>query len=479
MPATQGVSGKTVLIVSTSWWAFPARIAMAFAALGWSVDAICGHGHPLSKTRAVRHIYHYRALASVRGLRDAIERARPDLVVPCDDRSAPGHAVRADGPPSGFAAGVIARSLGRPELFAQAGSRSALIGLAREAGVRAPETVAVRSVEELRAATERLGLPAMLKVDGTWGGLGVASVETAADAVAIFHKMSRKLSAWRAWKRLLVNRDPFSIAPWLAGGRPTVNVQAYVRGRPANCLVACFEGQVIAGIHVEVLRAQHAMGAATVVRVIDHPEMAEAARRVVERLGLSGFCGLDFVIEDATGAAHLIEMNQRMTPLGHLALSGTRNPIGALSALLTGAPAVAPSLTTTNDLVAFFPQAWLLEPNSPYLNLCYHDVPWTEPDLVRELVRLPWPERSLLARLTERMRGKGEVPSRWTAPADPATPSAAPGLIAVQGMADAPVAVPAPAAMTVTGTNRLRAAHHAGLGVSLGAPMGGSSMPTV
>jgi len=111
-------------------------------------------------------------------------------------------------------------------------------------------------------------------------------------------------------------------------------------------------------------------------------------------------------------------------------------------------------------------------------------VPWTEPDLVRELVRLPWPERSLLARLTERLRGTGEVPSRWTAPADPSTPSAAPGLIAVPGApAPAPATAaahgPASTAVSAIGPARLRAAPNAGLGVSLGAPMGGSSMPTI
>jgi hypothetical protein len=54
---------------------------------------------------------------------------------------------------------------------------------------------------------------------------------------------------------------------------------------------------------------------------------------------------------------------------------------------------------TTKDTIAFFPQAWLSGPISPHVQSAYHDVPWVEPELVRELVRQPWTRRSILARL--------------------------------------------------------------------------------
>jgi predicted ATP-grasp superfamily ATP-dependent carboligase len=50
-----------------------------------------------------------------------------------------------------------------------------------------------------------------------------------------------------------------------------------------------------------------------VVRVIDHPGMANAARQVVKRFGLSGFCGMDFLIA-ADGEAYMVELNPRVTP---------------------------------------------------------------------------------------------------------------------------------------------------------------------
>jgi predicted ATP-grasp superfamily ATP-dependent carboligase len=102
-------------------------------------------------------------------------------------------------------------------------------------------------------------------------------------------------------------------------------------------------------------------------------------------LSLSGFFGLDFVIEDATGATYLIEMNPRCTPLTHLRLGVARDMIGALSAQLTGKPLSEPVSITQNKLIAYFPQALLR--NREFLSSSYHDVPETEPELIQELCR--------------------------------------------------------------------------------------------
>jgi hypothetical protein len=78
---------STILIVSSCWWAFPARLAMAFASIGHRVEAICPGHHPLEKTKAVRTLYRYSALRPLEALAKAIKRAEPALIVPCDDRA--------------------------------------------------------------------------------------------------------------------------------------------------------------------------------------------------------------------------------------------------------------------------------------------------------------------------------------------------------------------------------------------------------
>jgi hypothetical protein len=401
-PATQ----RRLLLTSSCWWPSPARIAMRFAALGWHVEAVCPSGHPLRETAAVDRVHGYGALRPLAALEAAIAAAQPGLIVPCDDRSAMHlhdlHArLDAAGAP---AAQLIERSLGRIESCRIAQTRSELVRIAREAGVRAPEMLPVESAAALRAALAEVGLPAVLKVDGTWGGIGVMAVRSTEQAERVRSQLARRPDAARALKRLLVNRDPYHLRPWLDGVAPKVGVQRFVPGRPANSVAACWDGEVLAAIHVEVLCPIRSFGPSSVVRVIEHPEMAKATKTMARRLGLSGFCGLDFMIEDATGDAHLIEINARPTPLCHLGLGAGRDPVAALVARLEGAPPPAPAAVTDKPVITFFPQAWLAEPNSEALRTGYHDVPWEDPGLLRELVRPPYPARSLLARLWHRQQ---------------------------------------------------------------------------
>jgi predicted ATP-grasp superfamily ATP-dependent carboligase len=297
--------------------------------------------------------------------------------------------------------------VGDPGQFAQAQSRAAFIDMARRDGVRAPLTLPVERATDLRQALREVGLPAMLKLDRSWGGEGVAKVNTMAQAERAFAAMSRRRNVADGLRRLVTIGDPFQVLPGISREQPRLNVQAYVTGRPANCIASCWEGRVLALIQVDVLTAIHAMGPATVVQISDHPAIAEAARRVVARLGLSGFCGLDFIVEDGTGDVHLIEMNQRITPIGHLALGAGRDPVASLSAQFAGGQgngAPARPRTTGCGIVALFPQAWRSDPQSPHFAVAYHDVPWTEPDLVRKLLQTRWTERSRLVRLIRRLR---------------------------------------------------------------------------
>jgi hypothetical protein len=115
---------------------------------------------------------------------------------------------------------------------------------------------------------------------------------------------------------------------------------------------------------------------------------------------MSGFCGIDLILEDSAGKALMIELNPRATQLGHLPFGPTGSLVSALLALLRGETvlAVTGPRIPEQRTVAFFPQAWLADADSPLLPSAYSDVPWREPALVAELLR-PWDVRSPLARL--------------------------------------------------------------------------------
>jgi ATP-grasp domain len=395
-----------ILIATTTWWPLSARLAMALAKVGCDVAAICPTGNPLLKLRNLQKRYAYHAVTPLRSLRAAIVDAEPQLIVPCDDRAV-GHlhqlyAQTADsGEPGATVRRLIERSLGAPDGYPCVDSRDKLMQLARTEGIRIPKTRLVSGQADLDAWRGDHAFPWVLKADGTWGGTGVRIAETWEEAQRAYQQLAQPITLPSLLIRLFVNHDPFPLLPWLMREQAAVSVQDYVSGRPANMMLACWQGEVLASISVEVLSVLSKTGSSTVVRIIDNPEMTQAGLRIVRRLQLSGFCGFDFIIEEQSGSAHLIEMNARSTQLGHLQLGAGRDLPEAMRARLLGVPPREWPAVTTNDTIAFFPQAWLIGPISPYLQSAYHDVPWIEPELVRELVRQPWTRRSALARLFE------------------------------------------------------------------------------
>lgn len=395
-----------VLLTDTSRWPCAARLAIGLSNAGCHVSALCPtRGHPLLKTRVVRQTFRYNGLRPLDSLIAAIEATEPQIIIPCDDRGVQHlHALyaraRSLGTSGSNMAALIERSLGSPESYPIVSSRYDLLKIAREEGLRVPDTNHLNTGDDLKSWHAGHTLPWVLKADGTSGGKGVKIAHTPEQAKQFFLELARLFGAARAIKRLCVNRDSFWLRPWWNRSKPAVMVQSHIHGRPANCAVVCWQGRVLAGFGVEVISSQGLTGPATVVRVVDNPEMMLCAERIAHRLRLSGFFGLDFMIEDGSGATYLVEMNPRCTPICHLQLGKGRDMIGALYTQLSGQPFRETSSVTQNDMIALFPQAWHTE--SEFLQSTFQDVPLGEPDLVQDLLR-PWPDRSLLFRVFDHL----------------------------------------------------------------------------
>jgi predicted ATP-grasp superfamily ATP-dependent carboligase len=393
-----------ILLVATVRWPLAARLAISFHSLGCSVQAWCPAGHPLEKTRAVDRVHRYRALTPQRSLRTAILDATPDFVVPCDDDAAI-HLQRLHDC-SDEAARVrtlIRRSLGTPSSCARATARGKLMDLALAERIRIPATGRLSCAADLEDWGAENGFPAVIKVDHSWGGLGVTvvrSIEQARDAL----RSAFNPSLFKALSSLIVRRDPSPLLAAFRRERPSVTVQKFIVGTPANRAVACWQGEVLAGISVAALQTRSPTGPATVVQVIDNEDMTAAATKLIRALGLTGLCGLDFVIEADTNAAYLIELNPRATPICHLPLGAGHHLPLALYSRLVGKRAASIAPAIGNGVIAMFPAEWLRDPLSPYLRSAFHDVPWTEIGLVRDCVDLPWEDRGIAARIKARLR---------------------------------------------------------------------------
>ncbi len=267
---------------------------------GCQVAAICpARGHALLKARAVKQNFRYSGLRPIESLKAAIEAMDPDVVVPSCDRSVEHLHELYDQEKSRGAAGsrivnLIERSLGLPESYSIVSSRNDLLSIAREEGVRVPRTSRICSPEDLHKWQAQEPFPWVIKADGTWGGVGVRVVRSAEEAEHACRELAQISRFTRAIKRLVVNRDPFLLRPWWNRRERKIIVQSYVHGRPANCTVFSWKGRVLALIGVEVIRSDGATGPASIVRIVDNPEMRFAAERIASRLGLSGFFRIRF-----------------------------------------------------------------------------------------------------------------------------------------------------------------------------------------
>lgn len=312
------------MIVTTMRWFSAARLAHTLAEAGFAVSACRPAGHPLRSVGSLTSDHRLRRMRPLPSLAKAIRAARPDIILADDERALALlrrlHA-RARSTDSQMAE-LIARSLGEPDGWPLTTSRAAFMTAARRTGVAAPDTEVVEDVDALRRWAAERQLPIVLKTDGSWGGRGVTIVRDSSGLDAAWQATSNPPGLPRALKRLVFNLEAGPLAAWAAGRHRVVNAQQFVAGRDAIATAACRHGEVAALVCLEVVAASEPRGPASVVRVIDHPGMAEATRRLVARLGLHGFCGFDFILT-ATGEAQVVELNPRITPTAHLLVENT------------------------------------------------------------------------------------------------------------------------------------------------------------
>lgn len=380
----------SVLVTTTCHWFPTARLAVALANAGFTVGAAHPSRHPLCKTTAVSKTYPYRGLAPLTSFAVAISAMKPDLIVPADDYAARNlHSLydRESRSGKGELGALIERSLGSPESFSVVNARSAFMQLAEQSGVRVAQTQVIATAGELRRWISRVGLPTVLKADGTSGGDGVRIVHTLEDAEQALRDLQAPPLLARAAKRALVDQDQTLLWPSLLRRRSLVNAQAFVSGSEATSTVACWKGKILASLHFEVLKKADSAGHATVVRLIENADMSKAAEIMVRRLNLSGLLGFDFILEADTGHAYLLEINPRATQVGHLTLGHGRDLPAALYSAVSGESLQPAPIVTDRDTIALFPQEWIRDPGSEFLRSAYHDVPWEEPELVRACVQ--------------------------------------------------------------------------------------------
>jgi hypothetical protein len=375
------------------------RLPGALGALGAECAVLSPPGYYCALSRFIRHRF---ALPAHRGMwlgvpfiRRRLEAAaaawRADLVVPLDNVAAQLLRVIANSASaSSRLRALLATSLGAPEGYADACSRSGLMRMAARLQIPTPRFCVSRDLSDFLRCAEDWGYPVVLKIENTCGGHGVTIASSAEElrramAAAQGGKLGKRL-------RGLARNKMWSLAGFdeTAGAPPLL--QAFARGVPAMRTVSAWQGRVLDGVSFVAERTHPGpTGPSTIVRHIENAQMADAARRLVSAMGCSGFVSFDFMLDEATGEVALVELNPRPIGTTHLGRRFGHDPCAALLACLSPhMPAAAPSVVATVDAVALFPKEIEREPESLWRLRAadvYHDVPDGEPAVIAAYLR--------------------------------------------------------------------------------------------
>jgi hypothetical protein len=281
---------------------------------------------------------------------------------------------------------ILRESKGDPHLSSALDGKIQTQKLAHSLGIRTPDDRSCRSINRAVGIANSLGWPVVLKDEFAAGGLGVKICADEASLRTAWHQldgMLRKPSLKAILRSFLKNP--------IGRFKPRRSVQRFIQGRPAFRAVAAWKGFCLGGISalVEVSNPP-VSGPSCVVTIKDIPEIDAACDKMVHSTKMSGFAGFDFMIEDETGHAYLLECNPRPTSLSHLEAPFAVNLCHLLYAAMQGLPQEEAGKFPEQSLV-LFPQELLRDPHSPYLAQAWVDFPAEEAPLL-EVFNDQYPE---------------------------------------------------------------------------------------
>lgn len=400
------MTAPTLLYVASESWFSSTRLLPFLRDAGFVTVAVCV---PDSLVAASRHV-DARIVVPAAGMATAVREAHArhgaTLVVPADEAAMTLlHRLAADRSPEGAPlAATLARSLGAIAARPDALGKRAINGRAAALGIPVPSQLVTAWPHEARAFARRVGYPVVLKKDNTYGGIGVRRCDGDADLLGGWLWLQARSRIGRGAARAIGLAGRGLAGPLIGrlgqAATPLI-AQPFLSGPLAFRSFVADQGRVLAGLTgVAETVDPPPFGASSVVRFVDHPGIEQATASLVADLGLSGFGGIDFILDDATGEAQLLELNPRVTPICHLGRALGVDLCAALHALATGAPVPAQA-SVTERVVALFPNELQRDPGAALLATASHDMPLDDPDVIDAwLATLPdeaGPTRAFLA----------------------------------------------------------------------------------
>lgn len=371
-----------ILIFGIENWLGIGRYPYELRKVGFEVGTVCPPDVVLSHTRHVNRrfpIVGQDANSVVTTFARALHEWRPVLVIPGDERVLHflHRVVEADaaGRPIGLdaeAMAVVRRSLPDQRFFQATNNKYEFSAMARSLGVRTPENAEVANVADALQFAEAHRYPVVLKAGVGYGGMGVTTCRDEDELVAAVGSLAKARTGAQ-------------------GPTARASVERFIAGPVGSIAGVALDGEFLVGHCSDKTVCHPANGPSTIRTFRDLPEVEDFTARVVSHTRFTGFFGVDYIVDGESGLPYIIEMNARPTPAGHLGRLAGWSPMLALYNRLNGLP-LPPRQTKPGWVVALYPQEVIRDPDSPYLQTAYHDVPEDDPELMevyaREIERL-------------------------------------------------------------------------------------------
>lgn len=375
-----------------------ARLSRELQAAGFLVGIACRSNAFLARTNFFderflfgRHNHGRGLLAAIRSV---VSAWKPDWVVPMDDRTALflaqvchwGQTHPLDEP----LAKLLGRSLGHAAVLPEVADKWKATQAAGLSGVRTPPARLVNGLTDVSDFVAQHGFPVVLKRCFSHGGKDVHVCHDPGQLQKSFaHLTQRGVFYLRLlnWREKV--RGRILCRNWLPTTR-AVMISKFISGRPAMLQAVAFEGQMLGALPAIAEKTfPHAVSPASVVRFTRHEEMQRTAATLLARWKLSGFVAFDYIV-DETGQAWFLECNPRPIPIAHLGALAGEDLCRRFYSRLIGGP-MPEEKPFTEMAVAHFPKEQRRDPQSPWLQNAFHDVPKDDPELMTALLEEPIP----------------------------------------------------------------------------------------
>ncbi len=183
-------------------------------------------------------------------------------------------------------------------------------------GEPVPQSVRVKTLDEMETACDKIGLPVLLRPDFCLGGEGTTFLEKMEDV----QEKGEYCFRISGTHQVLVEKSVYGTAEL---------EYEVIRDANDNCITICsMENMDPVGVHTG---ESIVVAPAQTLSDDDHQKLRSSAIKIVRALGVQGACNIQFALDQKTGAYWIIEVNPRASRSSALASKATGYPIARVA----------------------------------------------------------------------------------------------------------------------------------------------------